>query len=654
MVPKDSILVVDTEHLPDCEPSIDNLLGVSLSYRDASGLICSEYVSVNHWNGIPSTQLVRAIEPAPLQELVRLLSGHRLSGWNASHDKMWLDACFSITTEWEWDGRILWFLTDREQTEVGYSLKRAQTKILKWAASNADALELQVASRGGRLSNGQHYLADVEVLATYAKLDSESSLLLIEHFLKDESDPNLSRSHSRTLEYSFMLLEPMQLGTVVDELALQRAKNFYKTAVAKSVVSIREVCADGISVIEKEKLDKRVNGLTKESRIAEILATPSLQPKFNHRSTQQRARLLYDILKLPVWERSKLTGAPSTDKKTLAKLDHPAAKVFLELSRNEKLLQFTNQYLDGSNNGIIKFPLDAIGTVTERLGGYAPYCLNMPFSEEMLMQAFGVRQGKIGIHMDLVSIEPCIIAGFSQDQTMLKIYQQGLGDVYLDLCLELFPLAECHDYDDDLNILIQTFHLEYDTFAPPDSKQKEKFSKLRKVAKIVQLAVGYTGTEHTVSRNLTQAGFPCDLDKGKLLVNRYWSKYSGVAEFNNKLKSIAEKRGFITGLFGRKLNIPKKFTKDAMNRFAQFGGHAILTEIIRDISKNRLPGMAPLLIDIHDATSWEANNADRLEAQEVFKMALGRVNTLLNLPVTVCGEIKLFNTFYGLKNSEES
>lgn len=654
MIPKDCLLIADTEHLPDCEPNINNLLGVSLSYRGLDGQINSEYYSVNHWVNIPSPQLVRVIEQSRLAELVRLLAEHKLGGWNVPHDKVWLDACFSINTKWAMDGRIAWFMTDKEQTEVGYSLKRAQIKLLKWTASNDTALELEVASRGGRLSKGQHYLADVSTLAKYAILDTESTLLVIEDRIKvGAQDPNFQRSHDRNLEYALLLLESQTVGTVVDEIALQRAKTHYKRAVAQSVINIREVCKDGIAEIEAEQLQKRLGGLKPKAQ-HEVLCGERKRPRFNHRSGPQKAKLLYDILKLPVWERSKLTGAPKTDKKTLAKLEHPATKVFLELSRNEKLLQFTNGYLEHADMGVIKFPLDSIGTVTERLGGYAPYCLNMPFSEEAIMRAFSVRPGKVGVHMDLVSIEPCLIAGFSQDATMLKIYRDGLGDVYLDLCLELFPLSEAHDYEDDLNELIQRFHAEYDSYAPPKAAQKEAYGRLRKVAKIVQLALGYTGTKYTVAKNLTQAGFPCDLNKAYTIVNRYWAKFSGVAAFNNKLKAIAEAKGYITGLFGRRLYIPKKFTKDAMNRFAQYGGHAILTEIYRIIYTNRIQSMTPLLPDIHDSTSWECDESDKQQVTEIFKMALRGVNSLLDLPVTVSGEIKYFSTFYGLKNNEEA
>lgn len=270
------------------------------------------------------------------------------------------------------------------------------------------------------------------------------------------------------------------------------------------------------------------------------------------------------------------------------------------------------------------------------------------------MTAFKVPQGLIGVHMDLVSVEPCLIAGFSGDPTMLKVYRDGLGDIYLDLCLDMFPLHEAGDYKPELAILIEQLHAEYNTNAPPRADQKEKFDKLRKPGKIVHLAVQYTGTKHTVAKNLTHAGFPTSVDKADDILYRYWNRFSKVAALSSQLRGLVERRGYITGLFGRKLYVPQKVSKDALNRFGQHGGHAILREIVLEIDKHKIDGMRPLLPDLHDATSWIGPEQHAAGIRRIFADAIGRVNHLLGLPVTVAGEIKQFRTFYGLKNREEA
>jgi DNA polymerase I-like protein with 3'-5' exonuclease and polymerase domains len=219
--------------------------------------------------------------------------------------------------------------------------------------------------------------------------------------------------------------------------------------------------------------------------------------------------------------------------------------------------------------------------------------------------------------------------------------------------LDLFPISEADFYDSSITNLIRTFHREYDTNKPPSTAQKEKFGKLRKVAKIIQLAVGYTGTKYTVAKNLTQAGFPTDLDVAGRMVRRYWQKFSKVETLSGQLKALAESRGYINGIYGRRLYIPKKQTKDALNRFAQFAGHAILREIVLEIERTKIKDMYAILPDIHDSTSWEVPADKYDQAVQIFETAIRRVNDNLNLPVQVRGEIKQFNTFFGLKNKEE-
>jgi DNA polymerase I-like protein with 3'-5' exonuclease and polymerase domains len=638
-------VIVDTEHLPNAAPGIDTLLGLSLAWPG----VASFYVQINHWEQTPSSHMVRQVDDAVIALLSSFLAGKKLGGWNVEHDREWVDAAFGIVSEWVVDGRILWYLTDREQTERGYALKRAQVAILGWPEAGDGELRLEVIRNGGSVDKGDHYLASLRVLAKYAALDASSTLDIITQL---SGDANIMAAHDANMAYARFLHATTRRGVPVDEFQLRRAKVHYAEQVRLAEARIREVCAPEIAQIEQAKVKEKLATYTSDKGAAKFLANPSKFPRFNPNSSQQRSHLLHDIIGLPVMEYTK-KGAPKSDKKTIAKFDHPAAQSFVELSTNEKLLQFSEQYTTHSKLGLIHFPHDTVSTVSERLGGRVPYDLNMPFSAEPIMRAFSTRPGKVGIHMDFVSIEPCLIAGFSGDPTMLKVYRDGLGDIYLDLCIDLFPLAEANEHDDAVCELIRAFHREYDSNSPPKTEQKEKFGKLRKVAKIIQLAVGYTGTKYTVSKNLTQAGFPCDLERGEEMITRYWARFSRVATLANKLRSIATERGFINGLYNRRLYIPKKLTKDSLNRFAQHGGHAILRDTVMEIERNKLPGMDAVLPDIHDSTSWEINEADYDKGVEIFKAAIRRVNSTLSLPVQVAGEIKLFRTFFGLKNREE-
>lgn len=638
-------VVVDVEHLPDVEPGLASLLGVALCWPGSKGM----YIPLNHWVKAPSKHLKPTADCELTEALRAFLAKRTLMGWNIEHDRRWINECFNITSTWSIDGRVLLYLQDRAQNTRGYGLKNAQRTVLHWESSNDEVFGAEVEAAGGRLDNGDHYLGSVEALGTYAAADALSTLLIIEK-LRPTAD---SKAHDLNRDYAKLLAECTARGTMIDVQALVVAKRHYENEIQVATKRIGQICAQDIATLEAAFLSTKLAGYKSEKGMEEYLANPSRHPRFNPNSSTQRSMLLHNVIGLPVLERTK-GGRPKSDKNTIAKFDHPSARAFVELSKNEKLLQFTEQYIKHSNAGVIHFPHDTCATVSERLGGYAPYDLNMPFSSKPIMQAFRVRPGHVGIHMDLVSIEPCLIAGFSGDETMLKVYRDGLGDIYLDLCLELFPLEEANDYDEAIRSLITTFHQEYDTNAPPNTEQKEKFGKIRKIAKIIQLAVGYTGTKYTVAKNLTQAGFATSLWKADVMVARYWQRFAKVARLASQLKSLAEKRGYITGFYGRTLYIPTKQTKDALNRFGQFGGHAVLRDIVfRLAARATEVNMYPLLPDIHDSTSWEVPEENYEQGVAIFKDTIRRVNADLALPVEIRGEIKQFHSFYGLKNKED-
>ena len=641
-------VVTDVEHLPDVRPGLAHLLGVALCWPGSRGY----YVPVNHWVGVPSTQLEPILESSSLVWLRSFLAERTLMGWNIEHDREWVDACFEIESKWSTDGRILWYLTDREQKERGYGLKKAQTTLLGWPSAGDRDLREEVSRAGGSVDRGEHYLASRGTLERYASLDAYSTLCVIDHCKPRLAADGLLHTHDVNRDYAAFLARATRRGVEVDVEQLNRARLHYENEVTVASQRISQVCAEPIRRLEAAFLTEHLQGYKTERGKSAFMAAPSRHPRFNPNSSQQRSRLFHEVLGIPVRSKTE-TGLPKSDKNTIASFNHPASDAFVELSENEKLLQFSEQYLKATTNGTIHFPHDTCATVSERLGGYAPYDLNMPFASEDIMRAFRVRDGMVGIHMDLVSIEPCLIAGFSGDETMLKVYRDGLGDIYLDLCLDLFPLEEASLYGESIDSLIRRFHGEYNSNVPPKSDQKESFGRLRKIVKIIHLAVGYTGTKFTVAKNLTQAGFPTSEAKAALMVGRYWLRFAKVAALAYKLKSLAKARGYINGLYGRRLYIPSHQTKDALNRFGQFGGHAILRDIVFRIAEASQGFMFPLLPDIHDSTSWEVPENRYDEGVRIFNAAIEATNRSLALSVNVRGEIKQFHTFFGLKNKED-
>jgi DNA polymerase-1 len=259
-----------------------------------------------------------------------------------------------------------------------------------------------------------------------------------------------------------------------------------------------------------------------------------------------------------------------------------------------------------------------------------------------VMSAFKVIPEYIGIHADLAAIEPCVLAHYSEDPGLLKVYREGKGDIYLDLALEIFPE----------NIELKK---EYDPNVEVKSQIKEKFKDVRAVCKIIHLAVSYTGTMVTVAKNLSKAGYPTSRGQAMSLVKRYWTKFKQVKAFDTRLQELYTERGHIRNLVGRIIQVPDIYKKDLMNRLIQSSAHDILrlwvTLIIREFEMNGVI-WRHWLPDLHDSTTFMVREDQAELAGKCYLMALQKVKHEVQLSVPLKCELKFNKTLAGIKGHE--
>lgn len=634
-------VVVDVETVGSV-PGLEGLLGVAIAFQNNSEEAQAYYVLFQSWNAINQT-LERPKDHGTMAKyLTSMLRGKELIGHNIEYDRKWIDASFGIRSAWKADTRIMWHLLDTEQTERGYGLKTAQTKILGWGASNEDELKNAVELAGGKLSKGDHYLAPVYIMAKYAKLDALATLGLFKLFSTELTRHDYWFFYRNIQRYGRLLAQCTARGVDVNKEQLEFSKQIIEKRVESLKEDIHAICKEQIEHLEKNWYVDDIASYKTSRGVANFVSDYHKHRRFNPSSSAQKATLFYELLEVPVTERTP-TGRPKADKATIAAINHPSAKPFVELAENEKLLSMTESYLDCIKDNRIHFGYNICGTVTGRLGGFKPYALNLPFDSEEVMRPFTVSSGYVGIHSDLKSVEPCLIAAYSQDPTLLKVHRDGLGDVYLDFALIAFP-----DNRDLKEI--------YRPNEVCTEQVKNHFKKIRKACKIVHLAVGYTGTAVTVARSLSKEGFPTTEAEARILVAKYWDLFYRVKDLSARCRQVVDKNGFILNAFGRRLSVPRMFRKDSMNRLIQSSGHDALVAWVREIDKRRkkvLPSMRPVLIDTHDSTTWECPEGEYEVANRIFTDSLRAINDRLGLPVTLSCETKQFHTFYGLKNNED-
>lgn len=635
------LVAVDTEtmglypQLPGKE-----LLGVSVATERLA--TCQAFYVTLHGN---SSAALKFEVRDWLQSLTNVV------GQNFAFDANWIKAKLGIDVAFKHDTQLMWYLSMARHANQrqSFSLKVAETQVLGWETSNDGPLKENLIKNGAPESEpmSRMELADLSVCAEYASLDAFATLELFKnlqpffekydywdflHFLQDY------RGHLNWAERS---------GVPVNKEKLQEYVKQAREGWTGAIIELRSICEKEIKALEDEWFEEDLASFKSERGKEAFRKAFTRHRRFNTSSDPHVAQLLYGQLGFPVTERTP-KGKPKTNKLALKQIDHPAARLLLKSSKLEKLVtSFAEPYLAAISgyDGRIHARLSCSTTVTGRCNGFDPNMQQAPFKERALMECFEMPPGMVGVHMDLVSIEPFFTAYFSQDPLLLKIYRDGLGDIYLDLALRLFPN----------DLLLKT---EYKPNEKPTEEIKEKFRKVRDVSKTVHLACQYGGGARTIARTLTLNGFPTSEDEARRIVKAYWQAFAGVKHFEKLLYDVYSQDGFLRNPFGRIVRIPDWYCKDLLSRFIQGTASDCLKFIVDKIVKTtRLRALnvveyinvAPLLIDTHDATSWLVPESLAEEFKSLIENVISEVNSELQLDMPIRGSIKLLKTAADIK-----
>jgi DNA polymerase I-like protein with 3'-5' exonuclease and polymerase domains len=625
------------------DPKNGKLLGVSICPVDDTSL--AQYIFLQ-WYDFKTSSWVK--HPDFDKQLNRLrgalTSWDGLIGHNYSYDKLWLDHVLGIHTKWHACTRLMWHMASAPMGPKPYGLKDAQVELLGWDKRGDTELSAQVEARGGKLKEGGHYLADKELLAKYACLDASSTAQVYNKLKPFFDEHDYWWMLDKMVEYSWLLQECTLAGIRVDVPALD--------ACVEALSNTKEAYASRFLEITKPYIE-RLERLWREDRAAKyvsadarqrFLATWDLQKKFNLSSDKDKRELFYSSMNLPIVIETE-GGKPSTSLEAIKIVlkDKELLEAYENTESAETLLNsFAKPWQGVVESERLHPRFNSCGTVSYRLSGFKPYLLNAPFDEKELMSCLKCDEGWEGVHADFVSVEPAVTAHYSQDPSLLKVFRDGLGDVYLDLALTLFP--------DDKELKAG-----YSPQMPVTSVVKEKFKRQRKVAKIIQLAVQYTGTWRTVQRNLNLEGFPTTPVEASELVQAYWKHFYRVASMNEALFLKNIRDGYLRNVVGRIIRVPYPRYKDLPNRFIQSSAHDLLSFwviIINRMVREKGLRAKTVIIDCHDSTSWQAPKEEVQELETCFKEALTELNGLVRMSVPIKADFKRFITLAGLKGQE--
>ena len=263
--------------------------------------------------------------------------------------------------------------------------------------------------------------------------------------------------------------------------------------------------------------------------------------EFNLGSPKQLQEVLYDEMGLPALGKTR-KGQRSTAEDVLAQLashGHALPQLILDHRAATKLKSTYTDSLPHEINqrtGRIHTSYNQAVAATGRLSSADPNLQNIPIRTadgRRIRQAFVAPPGRCLIAADYSQIELRIMAHLSGDQGLLRAFETG-QDIHRATAAEVFeqPLDEVSD-DQRRSAKAINFGLIYGMSAFGLAKQLD------------------------VTRRVAQE-----------YIERYFTRYPGVAGYMDKVRKEARDAGFVETVFGRRLYLPDIRARQAPRRQA--------------------------------------------------------------------------------------
>lgn len=282
-------------------------------------------------------------------------------------------------------------------------------------------------------------------------------------------------------------------------------------------------------LIDKDRLAAQSNELGMRMLALQAEAYALAGGEFNLNSPKQIGEIFFQQLQLPVVKKTP-SGAPSTDEDVLQKLaeDYPLPKVLLDYRALTKLKSTYTDKLPKMINpdtGRVHTNYAQAVAVTGRLASNDPNLQNIPVRTpegRRIREAFIAPPGRQIVSADYSQIELRIMAHISGDASLSAAFEHG-EDVHRATASEIFGVA-----------------------------RQDVTSEQRRIAKVINFGLIYGMSAFGLASNLG-----ITRDAAKLYIDRYFTRYPGVARYMDETRMDAKSRGFVQTVFGRRLWLPE-------------------------------------------------------------------------------------------------
>ncbi|MEX2469729.1 MAG: DNA polymerase I, partial [Pseudohongiellaceae bacterium] len=359
------------------------------------------------------------------------------------------------------------------------------------------------------------------------------------------------------------------------------------------IEALQTVERNGIR-LDKEILAKQSKEIEKQIASLQEEVFEQAGEEFNLGSPKQLQSILFEKLGLPVLKKTG-TGQPSTAEPILQELaeQYPLPHLILE---HRSLSKLKSTYTDklplqvNARTGRIHTTFQQAVAATGRLSSTEPNLQNIPIRSEAgrrVRTAFVPAPGYKLLAADYSQVELRIMAHLSRDPGLTEAFNSD-ADVHKATAADVFGVA-------------------LEAVTP----EQRRSAKAINFGLIYGMSAFGLANQIGVSRS-----------EAAEYVERYFEKYPGVRRFMDETRALADEKGYVETIFGRRLYLPDLHAGNAMIRRAaqRTAINAPMQGSAADIIKRAMIDIhhwfcqsdldVRMVLQVHDELVFEVSEAD--------------------------------------------
>ncbi|MGA0451652.1 MAG: DNA polymerase I [Pseudohongiellaceae bacterium] len=402
-----------------------------------------------------------------------------------------------------------------------------------------------------------------------------------------------------------------------DMKAAGELAGLYRYYEAPLISVLQQVERNGI-LLDAGVLEKQSAELAEQLERIQTQVFALAGEEFNLSSPKQLQSIFYEKLELPVLKKTK-TGQPSTAEPVLQELaqDYELPRLILE---HRSLNKLKSTYTDklplevNAETGRIHSSFQQAVAATGRLSSSDPNLQNIPIRTaegRRVRQAFVAGAGYKLLAADYSQVELRIMAHLSRDSGLLTAFTSD-QDVHRATAADVF------------NVSLENV-----------SADQRRSAKAINFGLIYGMSAFGLANQLNVSRGEAQE-----------YVDRYFEKYPGVREYMEQTQALADEKGYVETLFGRRLYLPdihagnamirKAAQRTAINAPMQGTAADIIKQAMIDIANwlEQDPIDARMILQVHDELVFEVKEDDVALLSEGVRFRMASA-AALDVPLVV-------------------